>query len=126
MKLLNIVSSGYRATIEEQDDTIVWLTHCLRKAGADADMLLLGAAANYPVACQGARPVSIGSREQRHGPDVHGQVASFAGNGSKVIVVQEDLDAHGIDRRSLLQQVDVIEGAELPALLSAYDRVWHW
>ena len=126
MKHLNIVASGYRATIEEQDDTIVWLTHCLRNAGADTDMLLLGAAANYPVTGQSVVPVCIGGREQEHSPDVHGQVADFASNGSKVLVLAEDLAARGIDRLNLLQQVVIVDKADLPAMLSGYDQVWHW
>ncbi|HJS39880.1 MAG TPA: hypothetical protein VJ763_00590 [Sphingomicrobium sp.] len=126
MKMLTIVSSGYRATIEEQDDTIVWLTHCLRNAGADTDMLLLGAAANYPVSGQSIIPVCIGGREQRHSPEIHSQVAAFASNGSKVMVLSNDLEDRSIDRRRLLQQVVVVDSSDLPELLSAYDQVWHW
>ena len=126
MKHLNIVSSAYRATIEEQDDTVVWISHAMRNAGAEMDLLLRGTAVNYPVRNQKVAPVTIGGREQKHSPDVHGQVRDFCGNGSKVYVVREDLDERAIDLRSLLQDVEVIDRKDLPSLLSGYDQVWHW
>lgn len=126
MKLLNIVSSGYRATIEEQDDTIVWLTHCLRNAGADVDMLLTGAAANYPVRGQKVEPVEIGGRAQKHGPDVHGQVRELCAKGASVYVVREDLEERSINSSELLADIALVGRAEVPALLSGYDQVWHW
>lgn len=126
MKLLNIVSSGYRATIEEQDDTVVWLTQCLRNAGADVDLLLQDAAVNYPVSGQAVEPVTFGGRTQSHAPDVHGQIRDFVGNGSSVFVVEEDLDERRIERRKLLQEVELVARKDLPNLLSRYDQVWHW
>ena len=126
MKTLNIVSSGYRATIEEQDDTVVWITHALRNAGAEIDMLLRGAAVNYPVRGQSVAPVTIGGREQKHGPDVHGQIRDYCGNGSMVFAVREDLDERSIDHRDLLQEVQIVSRDELPALIKGYDQVWHW
>ena len=126
MKLLNIVSSAYRATVEEQDDTVVWISHALRNAGADVDLLLTGAAVNYPVAGQSVAPVTIGGRAQKHAPDVNAQVRDFAGNGSKVYALREDLEARAIDPIDLLQQVELVSRDELPQLLSRYDQLWHW
>lgn len=126
MKLLNIVSNGYRATIEEQDDTVVWISLAMRNAGAEMDLLLQGSAVNYPVRGQSVAPVAFGGRVQRNAPDVHAQISSFLSNGSAVYAVREDLDERALDHRDLLQEVQIIGRGELPSLLKGYEQVWHW
>jgi len=126
MKVLSIISSGYRATLEEQDDTVLWITQAMNRAGAEIDILLRSAATNYVVDGQAAGTLSIGGRSQRNAPDVHGQIRDLAEHGVGIFVLEKDLAAYGLDGASRFDQARVVRGAELPALVSRYDTVWHW
>jgi hypothetical protein len=126
MKVLSIVSSAYRATLEEQDDTVLWFTQALTRAGAEIDVLLRSGASNYVVEAQGPPPLAIGGRAQRNAPDINGQVRDLADHGADVFVIEEDLAIYGLDRVSRLEGARTVPAAGLADLISQYDAVWHW
>lgn len=126
MKALNIISLGYRATLEEQDDTIVWLTHAMRGAGADIDILLRGSAVNYVVKGQAVSPLAIGGREQKHAPDVYAQIETLSEKGARIYVMANDLKQRGLKQAPRLDATRIVSEDDLPELLGGYDAVWHW
>lgn len=126
MKALNIIETAYRATLEEQDDTIVWITHALKGAGADLDVLLRGNAVNYAVTAQEVAPLSFGGRTQKNAPDLAGDVAGLIGKGVDVYIVQDDLSERGLASANLIDGLKSVARSDLPGLLENYDLVWHW
>jgi hypothetical protein len=126
MKALNIVSTAYRATLEEQDDTIVWLTHAMKGAGADVAMLLRGNAVNYAVAGQDASGLSFGAERQTQPPRLAEDVAQLVATGVAVFVVSDDLTARGIRQADCISGLTPISRTEVPALLEKFERVWNW
>jgi sulfur relay (sulfurtransferase) DsrF/TusC family protein len=125
-KVLSIVETAYRATLEEQDDTVVWITHALKGAGAAPDVLLRGNAVDYAVKGQDASGLSFGERRQTQPPKLDEDVAKLITKGVKVFVVEDDLAERGVERTELIGGLESVTRANLPALFDAYDQVWHW
>src|SRR3979411_3242833 len=101
MKVLNIVEAAYRGTLEEQDDTIVWICHAMKGATADIDVLLRGNAANYRVTAQEERGLSFGSAAQTQPPQLAGDLVKLKAKGVKLYVVEDALRERGIDAGEL-------------------------
>jgi hypothetical protein len=126
MKALNIIETAYRATLEEQDDPVVWMIHVMKGAGAELGVLLRGNAANYTVKSQSISPLAFGARRQRNGPHLADAVSGLIEKGVEVHVVREDLADRGLEDEELIAGLRTIRRAELPKLLQSYDKVWHW
>lgn len=126
MKSLNVIKTAYRATLEEQDDTIIWITHALKRAGADLDVLLRGSAVNYASRAQEVPPLRFGDRAQKNAPRIARDIAGLIGKGVCVYVIDEDLAERGVSDTDLLDGLNLVKRAELPGLFGNYDHIWAW
>ena len=126
MKILNIVETAYRATLEEQDDTIIWLSHALKDAGADLDVLLQGNAVNYAVAAQDPSGFKVGVCAQTQPPDLAGDIKRLVSKGCMVYILEEDLEDRGLNTQSIVAGLDQISRADLASCFQKYELVWHW
>jgi sulfur relay (sulfurtransferase) DsrF/TusC family protein len=126
MKTLQVLETAYRATVEEQDDTIVWLTHAMKGAGGDFGLLLTGNAVCYAVKGQRAPALALGGWQPSHATDVSADVASLAAKGVALYAVEEDLEERGLLDAALVEPMRVVPRSHLPRLLDEYPRVWQW
>src|SRR5271169_6608908 len=126
-KTLNIVESAYRAVMEEQDDTILWLLAAMQAAGGAHTAVLRGNAVNYAVAGQGVPGLTIGEWKQTQAPKMDRDVVDLIENRKiPVYVVEEDLADRGIERNQLVPGVNLVSRKALPALFAEYEIVSHW
>ncbi len=96
-RTLNIVESAYRAVMEEQDDTILWLLAGMQGAGGAHTVVLGGNAVNYAVAGQGAPGLTVGQWKQTQAQKMDCDVADLVENRKiPVFVTEEDLAERGI------------------------------
>jgi len=126
MKVLNIVEAAYRGTLDEQDDTIIWICHAMKGANADIDVLLRGNAVNYALKAQDASGLSFGGATQTQPPQMANDLVKLKGKGAKIFVIDDALRERGIEPRELIEGVDFVSRTGLARLFGDYDQVWHW
>ena len=125
-KILSIVERAYHGTIEEQDDTILWLSHMVKDAGAEISILLRGNAVNYGVVGQDASGLSFGGVTLEVPPTLDTDVANLIAAEVPTYIVQEDLEDRGIQQSELTNGLNVISRSEVADLYDSHDSVWHW
>ena len=126
MRVLHIIESAYRGTLEEQDDTIVWLAHCLRNAGAELTVLLKDNAVNYALLGEDSSGLRFGNWHQTRPPQIATQLSTLIGKNVSVHVVQEHLALRGLIEAPRIREVRLVSRASLPRLFEEHDQLWHW
>jgi sulfur relay (sulfurtransferase) DsrF/TusC family protein len=126
-KTLNIVESAYRAVMEEQDDTILWVLAAMAGAGADHTVVLRGNAVNYAVAGQGGPGLTVGEWKQTQAPKMDRDVLDLIEKRKiPVYVIAEDLADRGIEQGELVPGVQMLPRTALAGLFADYAVVNHW
>ena len=125
-RILQIIENAYRATVEEQDDTVVWFTHAMRAGGAELSVVLRGNAVNYAVRGQDASGLQFGGRKQTQPPDLARDVARLAERGVPVYVVASDAAYRGISAVDMVNGIQLVDRGQLPRLIAEHDLVFHW
>ncbi len=125
-KVLSVIGTAYRATVEEQDDTVLWLTHMLKSAGLDMAVLLRANAVNYTVRGQDSSGLRFGKLEVPHPPKLDADLAALLDHGVPVYYVADDARTRGIAPTAVIDGVQSVSADDLPSLFADYEQVWLW
>ena len=125
-KVLSIIGTAYRATIEEQDDTTLWLTHMVKTNGLDIAVLLRANAVNYAVRGQDASGLRFGKVEVLHPSALDADLAALLDHDVPVYYVADDAQARGISPTTMIDGVQSVSAADLPTMFEQFEHVWLW
>ena len=125
-RVLQIIDTPYRCTLEEQDDPAIWITGAMRGAGGEFGLLLRGSAVNYAMKGQDASGLQFGDRRQTQPPRIENDLARLMEKDVQVFVVQEDAEERGLTSGDLIPGARLTPRAAVARLFGEFDAIWHW
>ena len=126
MKILSIVSTAFRATLEENDDAALWLSLAVAKEGAELSLLFRGNAVIYTMQRRNPTVVEVPELALKTTWLPQTQIQTALGLGVACYSVREDMLARGIDPNSVSAGIVCIDEADVADLLQEHDSLWHW
>lgn len=126
MKVLQVVEQAFRTLVEEQDDTILWLTRSMKGAGAELSVLLVGHAAYYAVQQRRQPALTVGKWQQTEPAAITADIDGLVESGVPIFVVREDLAERGLASLPVRSGIEVVDRKTLPQLYDGVDQVWQW
>lgn len=126
MKVLQVLDQAFRTTVEEQDDTILWLTQSMRGAGAELKVLLSGGGVEYAVQQTTQPALTLGAWVQSQPANLTQDIGRLVDKSVPVYAVTEDLQERGLSDQLLYSGVTAIKRQDIAALYQSVDQVWHW
>jgi predicted peroxiredoxin len=125
-RILSVIGTAYRGTVEEQDDTVLWLTHMLKTNGLDVSILLRANAVNYAVRGQDASGLRFGNVAVEHPPRLDADLAALLDHGVAVLYDEDDARVRGIAGDRLIDGVEGVAASDVPDLFHSFEQVWLW
>ncbi len=125
-KILNIVSQGFRAIYEEQDDTILWLVHAMKNAGSDVSILLQGSAVTYIDTAQECPKLTLGTWKQSNPPNIIHDMEAMIAKGISFYYVEDDALARGVPAERIVKGIKAVKTTEIPGLFHKFDLIHQW
>lgn len=126
MKILSIIATAYGATLEQQDDTTLWLNHSLTSNGADVTLLLRADAVNYALRRQGASGLNFEDQDLARPPQPDKDLEKLIESDVAVYVIQEDLRQCRVPEGRIMEALKQVSRGDMLDLLDRFDEIWHW
>ena len=126
MKVLQIIDQAFRTTTEEQDDTILWLSQAMARAGAQLRIVLGGDSVFYAVLSQRQPSLKIGNWSQQQPANIPADIQRLIREEVAMYVIREDMVSRGLINLPVHDDIDLISRADLPRLFEEVDQVWKW